>query len=245
MNINLTQPVCFLDLETTGLNRQTDRIIEICIIKLMPNGEIIKHTKRLNPQMPIAPEASEVNKIYDADVANCPTFTSIAPKLYEFIKNCDIVGYGSNYFDVPILYAEFLRAGIEWDYANINFIDAGNIYKIQNPRTLSAAFLHYTGKEHTEAHGAQADTEATMEVFMAQIATMEGNMKDIALYSNYDKEMLDISGNFAKNKDGEIIFNFGKNKGMIAKNDPNYLNWMLNSNFNPDTKEICKKLLVL
>lgn len=246
MKLNLIRPICFLDIESTGTDRDKDRIIELSICKLHPSGDRVIKTKRFNPEMPIPAEATRVHGISDADVANEPTFRQVANGILSFISLCDLGGFNSNAFDIPLLYNEFARAGINMPYKEIRFIDAGNIMKINEPRTLSAAVKMYTGKDHDRAHGAEADVLATVDVFMEQCERYDlpGDMDELHLYCNYDRAIVDISGKFCADSDGNILFNFGKNKGVLAKSDPGFLEWMVyKANFAPDTTEVANRLL--
>lgn len=242
------RPICFLDLETTGVNPQKDRIVEIAIVKcdidLLGYEEKVK---RVNPEMKIPQSASDVHGITDEMVKDEPGFKAFARGIFDFISGCDIAGYNSNNYDVPMLYAEFLRAGITWDYSGVNFIDVCNIFKIKEARTLSAAVKFYLNQTHEGAHGALADVHATIDVFQTQLVQYELEKMtphELALFSNYDKTILDISGKFTTDNDGDIIFNFGQHKGKKAKSELSYLDWMMNKgDFTEDTKMIIRKIL--
>lgn len=246
--INLQRSMCFFDLETTGTNTQQDRIIEICIIKLDPDFMSREEkTKRINPTIPIPKQASDVHGITDEMVKDAPTFKQIAKGVFDFVDGCDIAGYNSINFDVPLLYNEFSRAGIMWDYSKVNFIDVCNIFKIKEGRTLSAAVRFYLDKDHEGAHGATADVEATIKVFENQIERYglgDQTIEQLAIMSNYDKPILDISGKFTTDSEGDVIFNFGQHKGKKAKSERSYLDWMINKgDFSQDTKAIALKLI--
>lgn len=245
--IELTKPLVSFDIESTGLDTQNDRIVELCMIKIETNKERIVKTKRFNPEIPIPKQASDVHGITYEMVANEPTFRQMAKGIYEFIQGADILGYNSNSFDVPMLNAEFERAGIIWDYSDTNFYDAGNIFKRQEQRTLEAALMFYCGRELEGAHGAQADTEATIDVFFNQIEKykdLPDTNKELSLYCNYDKEILDLSGKFSLNEDGKIILNFGQKKGELAKDNISYIQWMYyKASFANDTRRICEQIL--
>lgn len=251
MNIDIKKPIVFFDLETTGTDRENDRIVEICMIKVHVDGDKEVRTRRLNPGIYIPIGASDVHGITDDMVKDEPLFAKIAKGVLEFINGSDIAGFNSNAFDIPMLYNEFLRAGIEWDYHDHMFIDVGNIFKRLYPRTLEAAVKKFLKREHDGAHGAESDTNATMEVFEALMSihgSDEELPKDIDglnYYSNYDKPILDISGKFTLDDDGEtIIFNFGKHRGEPAKDYPSFLNWMVTrANFSPDTNKIALQIL--
>jgi len=239
------RPLAFLDIESTGLNRENDRIVELAIIVSDPPK---KYLFRFNPGIPIPAEATAIHGISDADVANENTFTALSQAIFEILLPCDIVGFNSNSFDLPMLYHEFMRAGITWDYTKHNFIDVGNIFKIQEPRTLSAAVKFYTGANHEDAHGALADAIATADVFAAMLTKYEGTLpstiEELALFSNFGKKMLDISGKFATDDNGEVIFNFGPHRGKRAKDEISFLQWMVyKASFPPDTVKIAMQFL--
>lgn len=248
MQIILEKPIAFIDIESTGVSRDTDRIVEISICKLMPDGKRETKTRRVNPGMPIPAAATAIHGITDADVANELPFARIAVGVLNFIQGCDLAGYNSNAFDYPMLYAELLRAGITWDYKAYRMIDMGNIFKIQEPRTLEAAVKFYCNKEHTKAHSAEADVEATVDVFLGQLMRYENvrtmSMNELQLFCNYDKPILDLSGKFTTNESGDIILNFGPKKGLLAKENLDFVQWMYyKAQFPPDTRKICEELL--
>lgn len=251
--IKFNRPVVFFDLETTGTDVRKDRIVEISMMKVdYPNlnetncgGD--SRTRKINPGIPIPKQASDVHGITDEIVKDQPTFARIAKGVFEFMDGCDIIGYNSLNFDVPLLYNEFLRAGIDWDYRKVNFIDVCNIFKIKEQRTLSAAVKFYLNQEHTDAHGAEADVLATINVFEEQVnryQMREMTPEELALFSNYDRPLLDVSGKFTMDAEGDIVFNFGQHKGKKAKSEPSYLSWMINKgDFSLDTLKIASQLL--
>ncbi len=247
--MNFDKQICFLDLETTGTNPQKDRIVEIAIVKCDADLlEFEERVKRINPTVIIPSGAIGVHGITNEEVKDCPTFQQLAKGIFDFISGCDIAGYNSNNYDVPMLYAEFIRAGIIWDYSDVRFIDVCNVFKIKESRTLSAAVKFYCDKEHEDAHGALADVNATIDVLRHQLDRYPDfkkmNIHELALFSNYDKPILDISGKFTTDSDGDIIFNFGQHKGKKAKSELSYLDWMLNKgDFTQDTKNIILKIL--
>lgn len=247
MKLNLERPICFFDLEATGLDREIDRIVEISICKLFPDLSREYLTSRINPLVPIPKEASEIHGIFDDDVKDCPTFEDLGQSIYEFILGCDIAGFNSNNFDIPMLYFHLLRIGIKWDYKSIRKIDVGNIFKINEPRTLSAAAKFYLGTDLDDAHSAEADVNATVDVFMAQLEKYDNipmDLGELELFTNYGKPILDVSGKFTTDEDGDIVINFGQYKGRKAKNHLDYIQWMLyKANFNSDTNDICSQLL--
>lgn len=241
-----TRPICFFDLETTSADPKTARIVEISILKWYPDGKEETKTKLINPTIPIPKEASEIHNIWDVDVEKEPTFKQLAKGILDFITDCDICGYNSNNFDVPILYSEFHRAGLTWDYSGVRFFDPGNIFKRKEERTLTAAYKYFCDKDLEGAHGAEADVKATKEVFFAQLNKYEDlpeNEEELAKYCNFDKDRVDIGGIFSIDGDGDYVFNIGKHKGRKAKTEKDYLWWMMGQDFLPDVKEIIKKIV--
>jgi DNA polymerase III subunit epsilon len=254
MKLNLKIPLCFFDLETTGINITQDRIIEIAVIKVMPNGEVIKKSNVVNPTIPIAPESTAIHGISNEDVKDKPTFKEIAKEYARFFEGTDLAGFNILKFDVPVLVEEFLRADVEFDYSRKKLIDAQKIFHMMEKRTLSAAFKFYCDKEITDAHSAEADTQATLEVLYAQITRYEnqevtdGLGKKIGVIQN-DMEALhkltasnlvDLAGRMVRNEKDEVIFNFGKHKGKVAtqvlKDEPSFYDWMMKGDFPLDTK---------
>ncbi len=249
MNLNLTRPIAFFDLESTGVDVSKDRIVEISIQKLMPNGEKETFTKRVNPEMPIPIEASEVHGIYDFDVLNEKTWKEIAPEVVEFIGDADLAGYNSNRFDIPMLMEELLRVEVELDMTDRKRIDVQNIFYKQEKRTLEAALQFYCGKTLENAHSAEADTTATMDVLLAQIERyddLEGNVDFLAEYSEMGSKMADYAGRFVFNADGEPCFNFGKHKGKtiedVLRREPSYYSWMMQGDFPRYTKKVLQEV---
>jgi DNA polymerase-3 subunit epsilon len=231
---------------TPAFTLELSRPIIFLALKLFPDGKEEHKTARINPGVPIPAAATLVHKIKDEDVKDCPTFPSIAKSLLEWISGSDIVGFNSNRFDVPMLYFHFLRMGLDWDWRSVNMIDAGNIFKIKEERTLSRAVEFYLGRKHEDAHSAEADIIATKQVFFAQLGRYDDlpkSLEELALLSNFNQERIDMAGNFTKDAEGDIIFNFGKHRGRKAKNEPGFLNWMLGQNFPLDTKRIAQKLI--
>lgn len=254
MKLNLKIPLCFFDLETTGINITQDRIIEIAVIKVLPGGEVIRKNNLVNPTVPISPESTAIHGITNEDVAGKPTFKEIAKDYVKFFEGSDLAGFNILKFDVPILVEEFLRAGVEFDYSRKRLIDAQKIFHMMEKRTLSAAFKFYCGKEMLNAHSAEADTQATMDVLFAQIERYEnqevtdglGNKVGI-IKNDMDElnkltatEMVDLAGRMVKNDKGEPVFNFGKHKNKpvltVFKEEPSYYDWMMNGDFPLDTK---------
>lgn len=252
--LKLLRPLAFLDIESTGLNRENDRIVELGIWIIPAEIPVVrlvdpqKYAFRFNPGIPIPAEVTAIHGISDADVKDEPSFKDIAKEILELIIECDIAGFNSNSFDLPMLYNEFMRSGIAWDYIRHNFIDVGNIFKIKEPRTLSAAVKFYTGADHEDAHGALPDAIATADVFAAMLTKYEGTLpstiEELALFSNYGKKMLDISGKFSYDDAGEVIFNFGPHRGKRAKDQTSFLEWMVyKASFPPDTVKIAMQFL--
>ena len=254
MKLNLKIPLCFFDLETTGINITQDRIIEIAVIKVMPNGEVIRKSNLVNPTVAISPESTAIHGITNEDVANKPTFKEIAKDYVKFFEGADLAGFNILKFDVPMLVEEFLRVGVEFDYSRKKLIDAQKIFHMMEKRTLSAAFKFYCSKEMTDAHSAEADTQATMDVLLAQIERYEnqevtdglGNKVGVIkndmeeLNKLTATEMVDLAGRMVKNDKGEAVFNFGKHKNKpvltVFKEEPSYYDWMMKGDFSLDTK---------
>lgn len=249
MKLNLTKPIIFFDLETTGIDIATDRIVEICLIRLEPNGNRQSMTLRLNPQRHIPAEASAIHGIYDADVADCPTFKEKAEELKKVFEGCDLAGFNSNRFDIPLLAEEFIRSGFNIDLNTPRRIDVQNIYHKLERRTLIAAYKFYCDKDLENAHSALADTEATLEVLEAQLdhypEELQNDIDFLASFSSRDN-FVDFAGRFAYNEKGEEIVNFGKHKGRLVKDvlriEPSYYNWMMQSDFTMNTKQVLTRL---
>ncbi len=249
MSLNLKNPLIVFDLETTGINISKDRIVEISIYKINPNGTRDEpKTRRVNPEMPIPAESSAVHGIYDEDVADCPTFKSIAKSLASYIEGCDIAGFNSNRFDVPLLAEEFLRVGVDIDLKKRKLVDVQNIFHKLEQRTLVAAYKFYCGKDLTDAHSAEADTIATLEVLLAQVEKydeLENNVDFLSEFSTRSRTV-DFAGLIAYNEDDVEVFNFGKHKGSpvvdVLRKEPSYYNWMMNGDFPAYTKKVLTEL---
>ncbi|MBE6288189.1 MAG: 3'-5' exonuclease [Mediterranea massiliensis] len=248
MKLNLKNPIVFFDLETTGTNIISDRIVEMCYLKVFPNGNEESKTLRINPGMPIPAEASAVHGIYDADVADCPTFKEVARTIANEIEGCDLAGFNSNRFDIPLLAEEFLRAGVDIDLNRRKFVDVQVIFHKMEQRTLSAAYKFYCNKNLEDAHTATADTKATYEVLMAQLDRYPDLKNDIAYLSDYSSfnRNVDFAGRMVYDDKGVEVFNFGKYKGMavteVLQRDPGYYSWILNSDFTLNTKAMLTKI---
>jgi DNA polymerase-3 subunit epsilon len=247
MKLKLKNPVIVIDLETTGLDIAKDRIIEICIIKILPNGNEEMKTRRLNPTIPISPEASAVHGIYNEDVKDCPTFRDIAKGLAACIDGCDFVGYNSIKFDIPLLAEEFLRAGVDIDFRKRKLIDVQNIFHKMEQRTLIAAYKFYCNKNLDNAHSAEADTRATIEVLESQLDHYPELQNEVAFLSEFSTKShnVDYAGRFVYNNKEEIVVNFGKHKGRlladVLQTEPSYYDWMMSSDFALDTKNVLTK----
>ncbi|WP_339610359.1 3'-5' exonuclease [uncultured Planktosalinus sp.] len=244
MNLNLDKPICFFDLETTGTNIATDRIVEISILKVFPNGNKESHTWKVNPEMPIPPVVTSIHGITDEMVANEPTFSELAPKVYTLIKDSDLGGFNSNRFDIPLLAEELLRAGVDFEMKNTLSVDVQTIFHKMEKRTLEAAYKFYCDKDLINAHSAEADTIATYEVLEAQIEryeTLENNTKFLAQFSSH-KKFADFAGFIGFDKQGNEVFAFGKHRGNkvedVLENEPGYFGWLLNADFPLYTKKI-------
>jgi len=248
MDLQLTRPICFFDLETTGVNVTNDRIIEICVHKVQPDGKEETHTWRVNPTIPIPDGASAIHGIYDADVADRPTFATLAAEVYNLIQDSDLAGYNSNKFDIPLLAEEFLRAGIEFDMSKRRAIDVQNIFHRMEQRTLTAAYKFYCGKSLDDAHSAEADVLATYEVLKSQLdryEELENDMSFLAEFSNRQK-VADFAGFIAYNGKGQEIFTFGKYRGQtvesVLQENPGYYGWIQNADFPLYTKQVLTKI---
>ena len=254
MKLNLNRPIVFFDLETTGIDVAKDHIVELCYIKIYPCGNEKSESMRIRPvdilghTIPIPKEASAVHGIYDEDVKDCPTFKEIAPNLQEVLRDCDLGGYNSNHFDIPLLVEEFLRAGINIDFSNSKFVDVCVIFKKMEQRTLSAAYKFYCKKDLVDAHSALADTQATVDVLEAQLDFYPELQNDIQYLADFSTtgNNVDFAGRIVKNERNQPIFNFGKYKGQLVKDvltkDPGYYSWMLQGDFPLQTKQVLKKI---
>ncbi|MCF8233769.1 MAG: 3'-5' exonuclease [Bacteroidales bacterium] len=257
MELNLTRPIAFFDLETTGLNIGSDRIVEISIYKLHSDGNSQLKTYRINPTIPISAESTSIHGITNADVENEPTFKELAPELNQLFENCDLAGYNSNKFDIPLLVEEFLRADIEFDLRNRRFIDVQNIFHKMEPRTLKAAYKFYCKKDLPNAHTAEADTLATFEILKAQLdrykeeeyedfdgivsKPVQNDMQALHEFS-YNTRNVDLVGHVVFNEKQIECFNFGKYKGKpveeVFSKEPQYYDWMMKAKFPRSTKRV-------
>lgn len=248
MRLNLKNPLVFFDLETTGINIVKDRIIEISYVKVFPDGKEESNTLRINPEMPIPSESTAIHGITDEDIKDCPTFKEVARNIAAKIEGCDLAGYNSNRFDIPLLAEEFLRAGVDIDLSRRKFVDVQTIFYKMEQRTLSAAYKFYCKKNLENAHTAAADTMATYEVLQAQLDRYPELKNDINFLSDFSSfnNNVDFAGRMIYNDKGEEVFNFGKYKGRLVsevlKQEPSYYGWMMNGDFPLNTKQQLTKI---
>jgi len=244
MELKLKRPIVFFDLETTGIDVTKDRIVEISILKINPDQSEESRTHKINPTIPIKKEASRVHGIKDDDIKDCPTFADIAQSVLDFIKGCDIAGYNSNKFDIPMLMEEFLRADIDYDIKKVKQIDVQVIFFKKEQRTLSAAYEFYCSKALENAHSAEADVRATYEIMKSQLERYPDLANDVDELSKFSAQTTtaDFAGRILLNSKGQEVFNFGKYKGELVadvlKKEPSYYNWMMNGDFPLYTKKL-------
>lgn len=249
MKLNLKNPLVFFDLETTGINIVKDRIVEIALLKVYPDGKEEVKSRRINPEMPIPAQATAIHGITDDDVRDCPTFKQIAKSLAEMMEGCDIAGFNSSRFDVPLLAEEFLRAGVDFDMSKRKFVDVQIIFHKKEQRTLEAAYKFYCDKTLDNAHSAEADTVATYEVLKSQLDRYPDLTNDIETlskeYSSFNNNV-DFDGRMVFDEKGVEVFNFGKHKGKavteVFRNEPSYYSWMMEGDFPLNTKQILTKI---
>jgi DNA polymerase-3 subunit epsilon len=246
--LELKRPIVFFDLETTGTDNVKDRIVELAFVKILPDGKRDKFVKRINPGIPIPTEVTAIHGISDEDVKNCPTFKLIAHQLYDWMKGCDLGGYNSSKFDLPLLAEEFLRVGINVDFTERHMIDVQQIFFKMEARTLSAAYSFYCQKKLTNAHSAEADIDATIEVLEAQLnryGTLGTEVPALHQFTHTD-EYVDYARRIVM-KDGHPVFNFGKHKGRrvedIFNAEPQYYDWMMQADFALHTKQKISEIL--
>ena len=243
MQLNLKNPLVFFELETTGIDIGKDRIIEISYVKVFPNGKEESKTMRINPGMPIPPASTAIHGITDDDVKDCPLFKNVAKQLAAQIEGCDLAGYNSNRFDIPLLAEEFLRAGVDIDLTRRKFIDVQTIFYKMEQRTLAAASKFYCQKSLENAHTAAADTMATYEVLKAQLDRYPELKNDVTFLSEFSSftNNVDFAGRMVYNEKNQEVFNFGKYKGRLVeevlKQEPAYYSWMMNGDFPLNTKQ--------
>ena len=249
MELNLKKPIIFFDLETTGLDIAKDRIVELCYIRVEPNGNEEARSMRINPEMHIPEVASSVHGITDDDVKDCPTFADVAPQLAATFEGCDLAGFNSNRFDLPLLAEEFMKAGVNIDLSHVQAIDVQNIYHKLEKRTLAAAYKFYCGRDLENAHSALADTQATYEVLQAQLDHYPNDLQNdvdfLAEFSRMNRN-IDFAGRFVYDESGKELINFGKYKGKAIKDvlsrDPGYYSWIMQGDFTLNTKQVLTKL---
>lgn len=261
MKLNLKRPLAFFDLETTGVNVASDRIVELSILKIKPDGTEEIKTMRVNPGIPIPLQASLVHGIYDEDVCHLPNFSEVGQEIAEFLSDSDLAGYNSNRFDIPTLMEEFLRIGIDFDLANRRFVDVQNIFHQMEQRTLKAAYQFYCGKSIQNAHSAEADVKATYEVLLAQLdryqdvewedkkgektKPIQNDVEALHTFTNLNKPV-DFAGRIVFNEKGVEVFNFGKHKGKsveeVFRIEPSYYSWMQHGDFPLYTKRCLEKM---
>jgi DNA polymerase-3 subunit epsilon len=249
MRLNLDRPLAVFDLETTGVNITKDRIVEIAIIRIDPDGTETSYCRRVNPGIPIPEEISAIIRITDNDVKNEPKFEEIAHEVVSFIGNSDLAGYNSNKFDIPVLAEELMRIGSDFDISQRRFIDVQNIFHRMEQRTLSAAYQFYCNKNLDNAHSALYDTKATLDVLLAQLERYESITNDISFLADFSKgssfNLLDFAGRLTLNENNEAVYNFGKHKGKTVKEvmtiEPGYYGWMLDADFPLYTKQCLRK----
>jgi DNA polymerase-3 subunit epsilon len=257
MELNLTKPIAIFDLESTGLKVAVDRIVEISIVKVMPGGDQKILTKKINPTIPIPAKTTEIHGISDEDVKDAPTFAELANELNQFLDNCDLAGYNSNKFDIPLLVEEFLRTNVDFELKGRRFIDVQNIFHKMEPRTLKAAYQFYCGSELVNNHSAEADALATYEILKSQLDKYKGvtikdkkgkvtepivnNMDALSKFSVQFKNA-DLIGHIVFNEDNVEVFNFGKNKGksveLVFEKEQSYYDWMMKGDFPLSTKKL-------
>jgi DNA polymerase-3 subunit epsilon len=248
MNLNLKRPLVFLDLEATGLNVGSDRIVEIALLKIYPNGNRESKVFRVNPTIPIPDETSKIHGIYDKDIADSPTFADLSKDLNSFMGGCDLAGYNSNKFDIPMLIEEFTRCDIHFDISTRKLIDVQNIFHKMEQRTLAAAYLFYCKKSLENAHSAEADTDATYEVLLSQLEKYDSLKNDVDFLSQFSSinKNVDLAGRIIFNEKGEEVFNFGKYKGRLVNEiftaEPSYYDWMMKGDFATNTKTVITQL---
>jgi len=248
MELKLTRPICFFDLETTGTNVAQDRIVEISILKIYPNGNKESKTWLVNPEMQIPDEVVAIHGISNEKVANEPTFKMLSKEIYTIIKDSDLGGFNSDRFDIPLLAEEMLRADIDFDMKNMVSVDVQTIFHKMEKRTLEAAYKFYCDKELTDAHSAEADTNATYEVLLSQLdryPELENDVKKLAEFSTH-KKTVDFAGFIGLDEDQEEIFSFGKHKGRkvleVLDKEPGYFGWILNADFPLYTKKVLTQI---
>ena len=248
MELKLKRPIVFFDLETTGINVSSDRIVEMSLLKISPNGKEQWMTTRINPEMPIPPKTTEIHGISDEDVAGAPTFREVAKNLALFLEGCDLAGYNSIKFDIPLLAEEFLRTDTDFNFRKRKYVDVQIIFHKKEQRTLTAAYKFYCNKQLKDAHSSKADTSATFEVLKAQLdryEDLDNDIEKLADFSSYN-DYVDFAGRIILDENGVEIFNFGKHKGKpvekVLEEEPSYYSWMMNGDFPLYTKRVLTEI---
>jgi DNA polymerase-3 subunit epsilon len=248
LNLNLKRSLAFIDLETTGINVSTDRIVELSVLKISPNGKEEWMSTRVNPEMPIPAKTTAIHGIKDEDVANSPIFKEVAKKLALFLEGCDLAGYNAIKFDIPVLAEEFLRVNIDFDFTKRRYIDVQVIFYKKEQRTLTAAYQFYCKKNLEGAHGSMADTAATFEVLKSQLdryKDLENDVEKLADFSSFNTNV-DFAGRIILDENGVEVFNFGKHKGKpvekVFNDEPAYYAWMMNGDFPLYTKKVLTEI---
>lgn len=248
MNLNLKRPLAFIDLETTGINVSSDRIVELSVLKLSPNGKEEWMTTRINPEMAIPPKTTAIHGIKDEDVVNSPTFREIGRNLAAFLEGCDLAGYNAIKFDIPVLAEEFLRVNIDFSFRKRKYVDVQVIFHKKEQRTLSAAYQFYCKKELADAHSSKADTAATFEILKSQLdryKDLENDVEKLADFSSFNTNV-DFAGRIILDENGVEVFNFGKHKGkpveVVFSEEPAYYSWMMNGEFPLYTKKVLTEI---
>jgi DNA polymerase III subunit epsilon len=248
LNLNLKRSLAFIDLETTGINVSTDRIVELSVLKISPDGKEEWMSTRINPEMPIPPKSTAIHGIKDADVVNAPVFKEVAKNLANFLEGCDLAGYNAIKFDIPVLAEEFLRVNIDFNFLNRRYIDVQVIFHKKEQRTLAAAYQFYCNKDLEGAHGSKADTAATFEVLKSQLdryKDLENDVEKLADFSSFNSNV-DFAGRIILDENGVEVFNFGKHKGKpvekVFNDEPAYYSWMMNGEFPLYTKKILTEI---
>jgi DNA polymerase-3 subunit epsilon len=248
LNLNLKRPIAFIDLETTGVNVTTDRIVELSVLKISPNGKEEWMTVRVNPEMPIPPKTTAIHGISDEDVAGSPTFREVGKSLASFLEGCDLAGFNAIKFDIPVLAEEFLRVNIDFNFRKRRYIDVQVIFHKKEQRTLTAAYLFYCNKKLEGAHGSKADTAATYEVLKSQLDMyddLENDIEKLADFSSFNSNV-DFAGRIILDEKGVEVFNFGKHKGKsvetVLSEEPAYYSWMMNGEFPLYTKKVLTEI---
>lgn len=248
MNLNLKRPIAFIDLETTGINVSSDRIVELSVLKISPNGKEQWMSTRVNPEMAIPPKSTAIHGIKDEDIAKSPTFKEVARNLAAFLEGCDLAGYNAIKFDIPVLAEEFLRVNIDFSFIKRRYIDVQVIFHKKEQRTLSAAYQFYCKKDLQDAHSSKADTAATFEILKSQLdryQDLENDVEKLAEFSSFNTNV-DFAGRIILDENGVEVFNFGKHKGKpveaVFNEEPAYYSWMMNGEFPLYTKKVLTEI---